>query len=319
MNYNYRSGIFSGSTCHILEFNPKEVRFDTTVGIRNKLEPLSKIEDPKKGNDEVAVAKINGGFFAMNGKTEHIGTFVDEGLYYNMASSMYPTAVFGKDFKLALDQHPSQDKLSEYQKTAFWAIGCPWLLVKDGKANYLYNKNELIAAFGHPYQKAPRTMMGQKKDGTIVWVVVDGRKAKSPGYTIINQSNLMIDLGCEIAFNLDGGGSSEMIIDGKIVNRPSDGVERYIGTAFVAYAKKNVKKAPIKVDRPEVVGIRGIVVSNSGLIIRETASTASARLTAMPRGAAVTVLNRGKKEEGFYKVRFNGITGYSYAPFIKLS
>lgn len=308
MSYNYRSGIFYGSTCHIFEFDPKKIRFDVTLGKRNKLEPLSRIEDPGKAKNERAIAKINGGFFAMNGKSEYIGTYVDNGLFYNLAAQMYPTAVFTKDYKLILDQHPSQDQLAVYQKSAFWAIGCPWLLVKDGKANYLYTKNELIATFGHPWQKAPRTMMGQKKDGTIVWVVVDGRKRNSPGYNITNQSNMMLDLGCDIAFNLDGGGSSEMIVNGQIKNNPSDGRERYVGTAFVAYEKTaNVPQS-----------ITGTVTARSGLIIRKASATTSARLTAMPCGTRVQILNNGKKENGFYKVSFNGITGYSYSTFIKI-
>lgn len=304
MSYKYKTGEYYGSTCHIFEFNPKEIKFDVTIGVKGKLEPLSKIEHPDKKKEQNAIAKINGGFFAMNGKAEFIGTFVESGLFYSLAAQMYPTAVFTKDYKLILDQHPSQDQLAKYQSSAFWAIGCPWLLVKDGKVNYLYPKNELIATFGHPWQKAPRTMMGQKKDGTIVWVVVDGRKRRSPGYTIVNQSSLMVDLGCDIAFNLDGGGSSEMIIDNKIVNTPSDGRERYIGTAFIAY------ETPVS--GPTVCTIS----ARNSLLIRKGPSTDTPRIGTIKFGETATLWNSGKMENGFCKITYKGIEGYCYRPFL---
>ena len=54
------------SNCHVFEFSPSELRLDATIGKTKKLERLSKITgEPKAG--EYAVAKLNGGFFAMNG------------------------------------------------------------------------------------------------------------------------------------------------------------------------------------------------------------------------------------------------------------
>jgi exopolysaccharide biosynthesis protein len=230
------------SDVHIYEFKNTEERLDATIGTYKKLEKLSKINGEPK-SDERVIAKINGGFFAMNGSTEYIGSFVDEGLYYQKAEEFYPTLIYWKkDNKLTIEHQPTQSRHAYYQSNAWWAIGVPWTLVIDGKQNFIYSKQTLIEVFGHPYQRAPRTLLGQKKDGTIVMVVVDGRKTSTLGVTIEQSAAIMIELGCYIAVNLDGGGSSEMIVDGAIKNRPSDGVERSIGTAFMVYAKsKNIK------------------------------------------------------------------------------
>jgi N-acetylmuramoyl-L-alanine amidase len=83
-------------------------------------------------------------------------------------------------------------------------------------------------------------LIGQKADKTLVLCVVEGRNATSKGVTGAQSADIMLSLGCIIAINADGGGSSEMIVDGKIVNATSDGTERKIGSALVIY-KKEVK------------------------------------------------------------------------------
>ncbi len=84
---------------------------------------------------------------------------------------------------------------------------------------------------------APRTAIGQRKDGTVVFVVVDGRQ---PGYSMgVNMKQLqeiMIEQKCYNAANLDGGSSTVMSYNDEIVNRPSgsdaDGM-RFIPNAFI--------------------------------------------------------------------------------------
>lgn len=62
-----------------------------------------------------------------------------------------------------------------------------------------------------------------RKDGALVLVTVDGRQPKkSVGMTIPELTNLMLEFGCEDALNLDGGGSTTMVIRHKIVNSVSD-------------------------------------------------------------------------------------------------
>lgn len=68
----------------------------------------------------------------------------------------------------------------------------------------------------------PRTAVGVRADGTLILVAVDGRRpAESVGMSLPELTDLMLELGCVSALNLDGGGSTTMVVEGEIVNRPS--------------------------------------------------------------------------------------------------
>ena len=69
----------------------------------------------------------------------------------------------------------------------------------------------------------PRTAVGIADGGKrLVLVVVDGRsKEKAVGMSLKELAKVMLDLGCESALNLDGGGSTTLAIDGMLINRPS--------------------------------------------------------------------------------------------------
>ncbi|KLU61941.1 hypothetical protein CEB3_c16390 [Peptococcaceae bacterium CEB3] len=85
----------------------------------------------------------------------------------------------------------------------------------------------------------PRTGIGQTADGTIILVVIDGRQPTwSWGATARELMNVFLQYHAVNAVNLDGGSSSEMVYQGKIVNRLWDIFgERYIPTAFVVMPK----------------------------------------------------------------------------------
>lgn len=81
----------------------------------------------------------------------------------------------------------------------------------------------------------PRTAIGQRKDGTVLFLVVDGRQVGySVGATLRDIQDVLYEQGCYIAANLDGGSSSTLYLNGKVVNKPADLLgERMIPTAFV--------------------------------------------------------------------------------------
>ncbi|HEX4951506.1 MAG TPA: phosphodiester glycosidase family protein [Blastocatellia bacterium] len=85
----------------------------------------------------------------------------------------------------------------------------------------------------------PRTAIGVRRDGTVVMVTVDGRQPKkSVGMTIPELAALMLELGCEDAMNLDGGGSTTMVIRNRIVNSVSDATgERPVGDALLILSR----------------------------------------------------------------------------------
>lgn len=92
----------------------------------------------------------------------------------------------------------------------------------------------------------PRTAIGWRADGQFVLVTVDGRQPQqSVGMTIAELAALMQQLGCVEALNLDGGGSTTMVINQKVVNRPSDATgERAVSDALLLFARPAVKVQP---------------------------------------------------------------------------
>lgn len=71
-------------------------------------------------------------------------------------------------------------------------------------------------------------------DTHLVFVVVDGRQeGYSEGVTLPELADIMLSLGATTAYNLDGGGSSTMYFDGRVVDSPSNGGER--GTSDILY------------------------------------------------------------------------------------
>lgn len=72
----------------------------------------------------------------------------------------------------------------------------------------------------------PRTGIGQKANGNYIILIVDGREDISEGVTFQEYAELFKKYNCAIAFNLDGGGSTQLVVEGKLTNHPSDGKER---------------------------------------------------------------------------------------------
>ncbi|WP_433748367.1 phosphodiester glycosidase family protein [Falsibacillus pallidus] len=81
----------------------------------------------------------------------------------------------------------------------------------------------------------PRTLVGVKADGHILLVTIDGRNPKnSIGVNFEESAELLKELGAVDGMNLDGGGSSTMVVNGKLVNHPSDATgERPIGDGIL--------------------------------------------------------------------------------------
>lgn len=86
----------------------------------------------------------------------------------------------------------------------------PWL-IRDGQINSSYS------TYGTTLQ--PRSMIGMVEKGHYWAVVVEGRIGPSNGLTLADSTLLMKDLGCTLAYNLDGGWTSAMIFMGKQLNQ----------------------------------------------------------------------------------------------------
>lgn len=114
-------------------------------------------------------------------------------------------------------------------------VGAGPLLVENSLVN-VRSREENIAkdiAGG----RAPRTAIGVKKNHDVILVVVDGRNKDSCGMTLQELAAFMVKLGAKEALNFDGGGSSEMVLKGSIVNKPSDGEERMVSMGLGVFRK----------------------------------------------------------------------------------
>jgi exopolysaccharide biosynthesis protein len=103
---------------------------------------------------------------------------------------------------------------------------------------FIVNGKGLVRNAADGWGIAPRTCMAQKKDGTIMFVVIDGRQ---PGYsigaTLYDVQKLLLGKGAITAANLDGGSSSVLVKDDQVVNHPSSSYGmRYLPTAFLVFA-----------------------------------------------------------------------------------
>ncbi|MBQ9365729.1 MAG: phosphodiester glycosidase family protein [Schwartzia sp.] len=114
-------------------------------------------------------------------------------------------------------------------------IGAGPTLVKNGKVDVTAAKEEFPddIAVG----RAPRTGVAILPNNHMMLAVVDGRQAHSIGATLTEFAELLIKYGARDAINFDGGGSSEMVIGGEIVNSPSDGQERPVGSALGVFKR----------------------------------------------------------------------------------
>jgi exopolysaccharide biosynthesis protein len=81
----------------------------------------------------------------------------------------------------------------------------------------------------------PRTAIGFTDDERIILFVCEGRNKTpdTPGFTLEETAKILLDLGCVEAINLDGGGSSCMLVNGRETIKPSDGTQRTITSAVV--------------------------------------------------------------------------------------
>lgn len=90
----------------------------------------------------------------------------------------------------------------------------------------------------------PRTGVGIKPDGWVLLVTVDGRRTRSVGMSPTQFARLFRYLGATWALNMDGGGSTTMVVDGEIVNRPSDSTgERPVGSALLVLPGPDSREA----------------------------------------------------------------------------
>ncbi len=131
----------------------------------------------------------------------------------------------GRDVTLRLGLRPRWSDVAD-------AIGGGPALVRRGRpifqAGEGFTRSHL--AFRHP-----RTAVGQLAGGRTILVAVDGRARASMGVRIWELALEMVRLGAVRAISLDGGGSTTIAFDGRVLNDPSDGAERPVAEGLMIF------------------------------------------------------------------------------------
>lgn len=110
-------------------------------------------------------------------------------------------------------------------------------LVRNGKIEITWEQEKASKSFVET--RHPRTAVAKLKDGKFLMVTVDGRSLESVGMNLQELAEFLLDIGAVDAMNLDGGGSTTMFLDGKIVNKPSDKEgERKVSDAILVFPRK---------------------------------------------------------------------------------
>lgn len=116
-------------------------------------------------------------------------------------------------------------------------IGGAGLLIREGRAVEGWQDEDIRAGFDT--ERHPRTMIGVDRSGTIWLVTVDGRNPSfSLGMTFRELQRLASRLELRDALNLDGGGSTTMVVRGQVVNHPSDTAgPRKVSDSILVFAR----------------------------------------------------------------------------------
>lgn len=213
---------------YILEIpDPRRIQVATAANIQ------------EKGDTTSNIAKMNGAVAAINGGGFHDPNGTGTGRL------PYGFILHDGEYIIGKDVGPDEDVdfvgfskagnliAGNYDKTELGdmnamegiTFGPP--LIVDGK--------KMITEGDGGWGVGPRTAIGQRKDGTVLFLVIDGRQ---PGYslgaTLRDVQDVLYEKGAYIAANLDGGSSSTLYLNGKVVNKPADLLgERMIPTAFI--------------------------------------------------------------------------------------
>jgi exopolysaccharide biosynthesis protein len=226
--YDIHTQKFDG---YILEIkDPTRIK----IGYTNKLGEMGQ-RTSEIASENGAVAAINGGGFtdkSTNGKL-WVGTGAyPEGIVISGGKLVYSdikanekvnVTAFTKDGKLIVGDHTLSDLRKQ---NVVEAVSFRNTLIINGKTVAVQDEG-----------LNPRTAIGQKKDGTVIMLVIDGRTGLKPGASLKEVQNILLQQGAVNASNLDGGSSSTMYFNGEVINNPCDwNGERTVATALYVAA-----------------------------------------------------------------------------------
>lgn len=160
-----------------------------------------------------AILAINGDYYGAQER----GYVLRNGVLYRAsAQSGTDALVIGADgnFRIITEGETSADTL--VREGAWQVLTFGPALINDGQVT-VSSSDEV----GRAMTSNPRTAIGQISEGHYLLVVSDGRTKESTGLSLRQLAEMMQSLGAQVAYNLDGGGSSTMVFQGRVVNNPT--------------------------------------------------------------------------------------------------
>lgn len=169
------------------------------------------------------IAKANNAIFAING--DYYG-FRDGGYVLRNGVAYRDTANGGDSDALVIDKEGNLSVVKEGEVTldSLSAKGA-WQVLSFGPGLVVDGKIAVTSSseVGKAMTSNPRTAIGQISSLHYIVIVSDGRTSESEGLSLVQLAQEFEERGCTVAYNLDGGGSSTMYFNGKVVNNPTSG------------------------------------------------------------------------------------------------
>ena len=198
----------------VVVYDPSKISVATTAYLGKRGEDILTVAK----RENAVIAMNAGGFYDpdwnSNGALPH-GTVISKGKVvsdYTDARMGGGFIGFTKDNKLVLGKMSKNEAVAMGYRDAI-EFG-PYLIV-NGKRSFIRGNGG--------WGIAPRTAIGQRKDGIVLMLVINGRLATSLGADMVDLTDIMERYGAYNAANLDGGSSSELVINHKIINTPVAG------------------------------------------------------------------------------------------------
>ncbi|MGE3319449.1 MAG: phosphodiester glycosidase family protein [Candidatus Berkiella sp.] len=248
---NYRLIEQDGHEIHLLTFDPEDFDIIEVKASDDQRKTVQSLAQEHK-----AYAAINGGYFDYKGKDQQkakaVGALKIKGQWFQPPGHMRGVLCWKAD-----DQKPYFNRFTKKQAKARcenfdYVVGGIPLLLKDKKP-VDSSKEGMTNDFRN--ERHARTAVCAKKDGTWLWLVASHSKAKDrpylsktiEGLTLKELTDTLLKEGCVDAINLDGGGSSTLVIEDKVINKPAGDFnpitqsyeERAIYDAMVIVPKNN--------------------------------------------------------------------------------
>lgn len=200
-------------------YDPSKVKIAPSTGLGTSLSnSYGQMLTTISKNNKAVIATNAGGFYDPNwnssGGVPHGAVIVDGKLVANNSRAVGVGGIIGfdKNNKLILGRMTAKEALARGIRDAV-DFG-PFLIV-NGKSSFIKGNGG--------WGEAPRTAIGQRKDGIVLLLVIDGRQVSSRGADMNDLAEVMQLYGAYNASNLDGGTSSAMTLNHKIITNPRNG------------------------------------------------------------------------------------------------